>query len=267
MRVPYHVRRDDRYYSYSYLHDNRTEAEEDGEQRSELAIVHPIELDQQYFGVYTTEKEVSKIPLEVNLPEYDDRTQKLVETVRDLFKYIDEEQSLDWYKKPEFSGVADAINRVQWRQSVPEVGGELLSRLILRHGLPNANHRTAIAFLQTYLETLKPGIGVPQTNVGDEWSDWTNEFIVDSKKLLTVRRNASGFRHLAERGATILERKGGVEIHLDNFEISTADPWSHFRQKHESRSSDFVMRYIKRADADELLKQTDDGKRAFADRL
>lgn len=203
----------------------------------------------------------------MNLPEYDDRTEKLVKTVRDIFEYIDEEQSLDWYKKPGFSGIADAINRVQWRQSVPEVGGQLLSRLILRHGLPNANHRTAIAFLQTYLETSKPGIGVPGTNVGDEWSDWTNEFIVDSKKLLTVRRNASGFRHLAERGATVLERKGGVEIHLDNYERSTEDPWSHFRQKHKNRSNDFVIRYIKRAEADDLLKQTDDGKRSFADRL
>jgi hypothetical protein len=267
MRVSYHVRRDDRYYSYSYLHDTRTEAEEDCEQRSELAIVHPIELDQQYFGVYTTEKEVSKVPLEVNLPESDDGTQKLVETVRDLFEYIDEEQSLDWYKKPEFSGVADAINRVQWRQPVSEVGGELLSRLILRHGLPNANHRTAIAFLQTYLETLKPGTGVPETNVGDEWSGWTNGFIVDSKKLLTVRRNASGFQYLAERGATVLERKGDVEIHLDNYETTTEDPWSHFRQQHENRSSEFVVRYIKRAEADELLKATDGGKRAFADRL
>lgn len=267
MRVPYHVRCDNRYYSYSYLHESRSEAEEDCEHRSELAIVHPIELDQQYFGVYTTEEEVSKVPLKVNLPEYDDRTEKLVKTVRDIFEYIDEEQSLDRYKKPGFSGVADAIDRVQWRQSVPEVGGQLLSRLILRHGLPNANHRTAIAFLQTYLETLRSGIGVPETNVGDEWSDWTNEFIVDSKKLLTVRRNASGFRQLAERGATVLERKGGVEIHLGNYEISTKDPWSHFRQKHENRSCDFVIGYIKRAEADELLKQTDDGKRAFADRL
>ncbi len=267
MRVPYHVRRDDRYYSYSYLHDTRTEAEKDCEQRSELTIVYPIKLDQQYFGVYTTEKEVSRVPLEVNLPEYGDRTHKLVKTVRDLFEYIDEEQSLDWYKKPELSGVADAINRVQWRQSVPEVGGELLSRLILRHGLPNANHRTAIAFLQTYLETLKPGIGVPQTNVGDEWSDWTNEFIVDSKKLLTVRRNAGGFQHLAERGATILERKGGVEIHLDEYEITTDNPWKHFRRKHEERSVEFVVKYVRRAGGDELLEEIDDGKRAFADRL
>lgn len=108
---------------------------------------------------------------------------------------------------------------------------------------------------------------MPETNVGDEWSDWANEFIVDSKKLLTVRRNARRFQHLAERGATILERKGGVEIHLDNYELTAEDPWNHFRQRHESRSSDFVRRYIKRAEAGELLKETDDGKRAFADRL
>lgn len=267
MRVPYHVRREDRYYSYSYLHETRPEAEKDCEERSELAIVCPIELDQQYFGVYTTEKEIHQTSLEVDLPEYDDRTQKLVETVRILFEYIDEEQSLDWYKEPEFAGIAEAINRVQWRQSVPDVGGQLLSRLILRHGLPNANHRTAIAFLQTYLETLKPGIGVPETNIGDEWSDWTNDFIVDSKKLITVRRNASGFHHLAERGATVLERKGGVEIHLDNYDLSVDDPWSHFCREHEGRSTEFVTRYIKRAGADELLEEVDEGKRAFAGRL
>lgn len=174
---------------------------------------------------------------------------------------------MEWYKEPDFSGIADAINRVQWRQSVPDVGGQLLSRLILRHGLPNANHRTAIAFLQSYLETLEPGIGVPDTNVGVEWTDWTNEFIVDSKKIPTVRRNAGGFRYLEERGATILERKGGVEIHLQNYDIATADPWKHFRRKHEERSTEFVTKYVERCGARWLLEEVDDGKRAFADRL
>lgn len=267
MQVPYHIQYNDRDYSYSYLHDTQLEAEEDCEQRSELAVVHPVKLDQQHFGVYTTEEEVSKTSLEINLSDYSGRTKKLVETVRDIFEYIDKEQSLDWYKKAEFSGVADAINRVQWRQSIPEVGGQLLSQLILRHGLPNANHRTAIAFLQTYLETIESGIGVPQTNVGDEWSDWTNEFIIDSKKLLTIRRNASGFQHLAERGATILERKGEVKIYLDNHAIAVDDPWRHFRQKHKDRGVDFVTEYIQRSGAEKLLKKVDDGKRSFADRL
>ena len=51
------------------------------------------------------------------------------------------------YKDFEPEKIEQALARVSWRSSLPEVAGELMSNLILRHSLPNANHRTGIAML------------------------------------------------------------------------------------------------------------------------
>jgi prophage maintenance system killer protein len=72
-------------------------------------------------------------------------------------------------------------------KSLPTVAGELMSHLILRHALPNANHRTAIAMLQFCLETADPSFEMPSTHVDDEiWNAWVDPYIVESKRLITV---------------------------------------------------------------------------------
>ena len=38
--------------------------------------------------------------------------------------------------------IYQALNHISWGETLPQVAGELLSNLILRHALPNANHRT-----------------------------------------------------------------------------------------------------------------------------
>jgi hypothetical protein len=52
--------------------------------------------------------------------------------------------------------VDDALDRVSWGAELPQVAGELMSNLILRHPLPNANHRTSIVVLQFCIEVIEP---------------------------------------------------------------------------------------------------------------
>lgn len=61
------------------------------------------------------------------------------------------------YKRMEWETIPDVLNRVQWRQSVPEVGAELLSYFVLGHPLSNTNHRTAIGLLDRYLASYEGG--------------------------------------------------------------------------------------------------------------
>jgi hypothetical protein len=109
--------------------------------------------------------------------------------VLSIFDVIDDDQNLVWYKPLEPDRIADAIARVEWRQAIPNVGGQLLSNLILAHGLPNANHRTALGFLNAYLATIEPAFEPPATTTAnDEWIDWIDEYITESKRLLRSRR-------------------------------------------------------------------------------
>jgi hypothetical protein len=43
-----------------------------------------------------------------------------------------------------------------------------MSNLILRHSLPNANHRTGIAMLQFCVESVDPDFVMPRTHVDDD---------------------------------------------------------------------------------------------------
>lgn len=267
--VSYYVLHDGQYYSYEYLHDTKEEAEADCGARDELALVRPLDLDQRYYAVYAAEPVTrpDSLSAAVDLTWYDESAAKIIGTVIKLFGYIEDEQELEWYKPLEPDRVADAINRVQWRGSVSNVGGQLLSRLILAHALPNANHRTSIAFLQTYFESFGSPLEEPQTNVGDEWADWANGFIEQSKRLLLVRRKAREFQYLSERGATAIEYKDDLTIRLDQFDLDIDDPWTHYRHRHEAHSQTFVAEYLRRAGGGGLAEREDPGMSVLADRL
>lgn len=189
--VPYHIEQGGRYYSFSFLHDTIGEARQDCAERDSYTLIRSLNLDQQYYGVYTANRPVKPRPLDPDYSKMSDSTAAIIEVIIHIFEYIDMEQPLEWYKEPNIQGIVAAIDRVQWRERVHEVGGQLISNLVLKHPLPNANHRSAIALLQVYFETFDENLSVPKTNTGDEWTNWTNEFIGDSKQLLTVRRNAN----------------------------------------------------------------------------
>lgn len=52
-----------------------------------------------------------------------------------------------------------------------------------------------------------------------DWREWVNEYINESKRLLTVRRKNVLFKHLRGFGATTLERKHEVMIDLSEYEL------------------------------------------------
>ncbi|MFC4448761.1 hypothetical protein [Halorussus aquaticus] len=202
-----------------------------------------------------------------------DAEQVLVDTVLYAFTGVKERcesrgEPLQWYKKPDFTEIVSQFERVQWRQSVPEVAGNLLSNLILGHPLPNANHRTAISVVRTYLESVAPEVEAPKAGTDQgAWHSWANDYIRESKRLLTLRRNATTFHYLEQWGCSTVVRKGSIEIELSNRELNVADPHSHFGRLHQKKSTEFVIELIKRAGKEELLTRTDDGKSAFISRL
>lgn len=149
-------------------------------------------------------------------------------------------------------------SRVDWKQPVPTVGGQLLSNLILTHALPNANHRTSLGMLLVYLQTV--GVDMSADDLANSAVD---AYIMDSKRLLTVRRNATKFRILNECGFETIERKGGIQIPLGRFDLSVSDPYAHFAAEHERRSIQFTETLLD----DSWRSVEDPGLRTFLSRL
>lgn len=103
---------------------------------------------------------------------------------------------------------------------MPVVAGELMSNLVIRHALPNANHRTSIAMLQFCIDSVDPSFEMPSTHVDDHtWKERVDPYIVESKRLITVRRNNVRFEHLKELGVNLVERKGGIRIQLADCDL------------------------------------------------
>jgi len=162
------------------------------------------------------------------------------------------------YKEFEPQKIQQAIEHVSWGTSVPQVAGELMSNLILRHSLPNANHRTGIAMLQFCIETVAPDFDMPRTHIDDfTWRDWVDPYIVDSKRIITVRRNNIRFKRLQELGVDLVERKDGIQIRLAEFELDMhwRDALSTYASRHEKHCTDFAQDVLKQADRAELIDQ------------
>lgn len=124
--------------------------------------------------------------------EFSDEDQQVLFAVIDIFDGIlteKEEQDADFvtYKKMDLEKIPDVLNRVEWRQLVPDVGAELLSYFILAHPMPNTNHRTGIGLLDRYLTSYDEGFTMPDTGEEGQWYQWVREFIYDSKSILTFR--------------------------------------------------------------------------------
>jgi len=175
---------------------------------------------------------------------------------------------LNWYKKPEPSQFGAAFERVEWRQTVPKVAGEIMSNLIWTHALPNANHRTAVAFIRTYLQSVAndttgeiPSAG----NYDGEWFDWAKEYIYESKRLLLLGRKRRLLKYAKAQGVETVTRKGGVEVNLTAHEFNRETKHK-AKTGHRNRCISFSQDLIERSDYD-LLDAIDPGKRTFVDRL
>ena len=147
------------------------------------------------------------------------------------------------------------------------MSGELISRVILSHGLPNANHRTSLTLLEVYLRTFRDLPEAPETNIGDEWAPWVNEYIRESKRLVTIRRNAKLFTYLHSLGASGVRRKNNVVIDFTEYPPDIDDPWNYYQNRHEQLWTEFARKFLSRWNVPDLADETDKGKRILAARL
>jgi len=171
------------------------------------------------------------------------------------------------YKQMNLEKVPEILNRVEWRQQVDKVAAELLSSFILAHPMPNTNHRTGIVLIDSYLQTMDSDFVMPDTGEENEWYPWAVNFIHDSKRFLTLRRNLPKLEWAYKLGYEAVVRKEGVEIDLTTIDFDRSNYFDYYTERHLSRSRAFVQTVLEEADATHLQQETDDGKRAFVDRV
>ena len=177
---------------------------------------------------------------------------------------------LEIYKNLEIDRVPDALDHVSWDGSATDVAGSLMSNLILRHSLPNANHRTGITMAQTYLEAAGADFETPKTHTEEyEWREWVDPYIVESKRLLTVRRHNLYFLTLKDNGCEIVRRKHGIEIPLNNYELDMHyyEAWEEYAELHEEHCIGFAEELATRGGGTNLVEEPALSEKAFVDFL
>lgn len=288
--LPYHVGPEDR-FSLEFVHPDRREFEAALADRAtregasfksrEIAIEAENGPDTLY-AIYSrsaseallddqTESDLGRILDE----QYTSGQLQVLEMVLDVFLGItdtveNEGYRFTIYKEMDLTKIPDILVSPDWgNESVTDVGGQLLSRFILAHPMPNANHRTAIGLLERYLRSHGDEFAVPDTGELGTWYEWAQPYIHDSKRLLTVRRNAHVFRYAQEYGVEVIRRKNGVDIDLDSFDLDVDNPYEYFSIQHEQRSIDFVETILEQTEADATrFEATDDpGFDAFVETL
>ncbi len=131
-----------------------------------------------------------------------------------------------------------------------------------------------MALIQLYLRRINVDFSMPETKTEIEldtydWREWVNEYINESKRLLTVRRKNVLFKYLREFGATTLERKHQVIIDLSEYEL---DMYPHeakafYAERHEDLWIEFVEQAVERASFPELADTTGISKAEFAAKI
>lgn len=281
-RLPYHRRLDDGTIlslQFANPDESQTTAKEDElRQKAEDGGAEYFEsqiesqaYNQQIYTLYAAAVYPREIPDE-DINSLTQRESLIVDSLLEAFRSIEEQcrqqgEPLKWYKQPDLPRIVEEVAETQWRRPVPDVAGCLLSNLIFGHGLPNANHRSSLSFVETYLSTFRTDFEIPDTGVQGEWFDWSEAFVHESKRLLMLARKAMMFRYLNEWGCSSILRKNDVVVEFDDYDIWVGDPKSHFRQQHRDLSVEFVYQILERTEYGGLISEQDQGKRVFLDRL
>lgn len=257
--------------------DDRLESYDDGIETR----VQSYDLDEEVYVVYTRTNEVddtanTQYDFDAVFAEMDPDTRVIVREILEVFTGIREQKqdeegvSPDAYKDTELGRLSDALDRVDWSETLPETAGQLASNLILCHALPNANHRTAFGVLEGYLEVVDSSFELPSMVTDDyEWQTWVDDHIVDSKQLLTVRRNVGPFEYLVEYGCSIIRRKGDIDIPLADYdlEMHQNEAFTEYAHLHEERTTAFVETILRETDSEGLMVKSSVEKETFAERL
>lgn len=278
----YYHHPDDDQFSLDFVSPDREKIDEQLEKYGGQieTRVRSYDLNEEVYVLYTRKNEVTnaeavQYSFDAAFAEMDPDTRVLVRYFLDAFDSIrkkkrDEESvSLDAYKSVDIDRIPDALEEPNWSGTIPQIGGQLASNLLLCHALPNANHRTAFSMFEGYVKaTAGSAFELPSMITDDyEWQTWVDEFIVDSKRILTVRRNVGPFRYLSEFGCTTVRRKGGIEISLAEYDLEmyTHEALSEYATRHEQRTMTFAEKLLERTNNTHLLEEPGLSKSEFAE--
>lgn len=275
----YHLERDNR-YSLAYIADNKQDvAEWTTKYRNRIVVENDTVGGETQYLIYKKSKTGSPLEdfTEDEIIEWlhenftSEEQQALVAIIRAFHGVLDEIEekggTFTLYKQSNFEKVPAILESVSWERDVPSVAGELLSQFILQHPMPNANHRTGIAFMSRYLATMDDSFEMVDTGEEGRWYQWAESYIHDSKRLGTLRRKTALFRYARKQGYDIVERKEGIEIDLNQYDLNRTDFHDYYQKRHTERSIEFARTVLDETGFEHLREEIDDGKEAFLRRL
>jgi prophage maintenance system killer protein len=271
-RVYYH-HPDHSHYSIAYVTQDRDDITTSGKD----VIIEHHDFDEEFFVLYTNRGASGTVEdlddeFEDVLDEMSPQDRTIIVRLLQIFeeiveeKELEDEEELEIYKQIELEQSPDAIARVDWTGTAVDIAGQLMSTLILKHALPNANHRTSISMAQWYLESIETGFSFPDfATEAYDWKTWVNEYIIESKRLLTVRRNTTAFSLLSEWGCDTVVRKNSIEIVLVEYDLdfTRSKAYAHYGDVHTELCTDFLTESVTRAGHDELRSTEGIGKAEF----
>jgi len=178
-------------YSLAYVTQNKDEITTGGQD----TIIELYDLDEKFFVLYTNQGASGTVDsldrnFEAALDEMSPHDRTITIRLLQIFeeiieeKQLAQEEKLEIYKQIELEEIPAALGEINWDLAAVDVAGQLMSTLILKHALPNANHRTAISMAQWYLESIETGFSFPEFATEQyDWKDWVNEYIAESKRI------------------------------------------------------------------------------------
>ena len=281
-RIPYH-HPFDKNYSLDYANPNKGNVSERMKRygsgtKTRIEQCHIDETVHLLYSESNVEESAEDIDYEATqiLKETSRANSVIATRILGLFESIletnqeEEDEKVQAYKVLDPEKLPKALDQTDWNGTAAEVAGRLASNLVLKHALPNANHRTSIATIQFYLRRIEQSFEMPRTSTATyDWMTWVDEYIVESKCLSTVRRKIHLFKHLQQFGADVIERKDGIDIRLDNYELDLpySDSQKIYAIRHEQLWIDFVQTALMRADAARLITHPALSKHRFADEI
>ncbi|WP_115863098.1 hypothetical protein [Halorussus litoreus] len=280
----YYYHPDDDQFSLDFVNPDREKIDDrlDSYEKATETRVRSYDLDETVYGIYAKTNDVDdageiEYGFDAAFAKMTPDTRVIVRNFLGIFRTIRDGQSeteadsLDAYKEIDIERVPDALDRVHWSGTASQVGAQLASNLVLCHALPNANHRTALSMYESYVNAVTgPTYELPSLVTDDEtWHAWVDDFVVDPKRLLTVRRNVGLFGHLSQFGCDVVRRKGDVDVPLAEFELDLYphEALSKYARIHEQRTSAFVERLRSRTNDERLTGTSGIDRGEFADAI
>jgi len=278
--VYYHLPDHNR-FSLTFLNPDLKRVEAEAATTTDETRIREYDLDETIYALYTASPELGAAAdldydFDADIERMDPYNQTITIRLLGLFRtildqtYEEESTRLRAYKQVEVDEIPDALSYVDWSGTVPEVGGSLLSSLILKHTLPNANHRTSLALLELYLQAHEYGFDLPEMATEEfRWQTWVNNYIRDSKRLLTVRRNNKKFHYLWKLGCDTVVRKDDIRIHLDSYGLDMPKhrAYTYYANEHEQLCVELTRTILDKENHRDLLSEPGLGKAQFATRL